>query len=292
MKHTFYRVFRLRHRHDGGVRIGLAEPGGNVMFDLTAVGLESLTDLLEDESRIERLEAFLHKHPPELDESMYEQLAPVEMQEIWAAGVTYQRSKTARMEESDFSANAYDMVYDADRPELFFKATPEKVVGPESGVGIRRDAEWNVPEPELVLVYNSKREMVGCTLGNDMSSRDIEGENLLYLPQAKVYAQSCAIGPCIVVGVAEEQAREWEISIRICRDKTEVFAGSTSINQIKRSFADLGDYLWRSQVYPRGVMLLTGTGIVPGDDFTLRQGDRVSISIEGIGVLSNPVEVV
>ena len=219
-------------------------------------------------------------------------LPPVERQEVWAAGVTYQRSKTARMEESDFSATAYDRVYDAARPEIFFKAVAEKVVGPEDGLGIRADAVWNVPEPELALVMNSRGDIVGHTIGNDMSSRDIEGENLLYLPQAKVYDRSCGLGPWIVLGCSEAEARGWTIAISIRREGREVFAGTTRVDQIKRSFAELADYLWRSQSFPHGVVLLTGTGVVPDESFTLAAGDRVTIVVDGIGTLGNPVLVV
>jgi 2-dehydro-3-deoxy-D-arabinonate dehydratase len=183
-------------------------------------------------------------------------------------------------------------VYDAPRPEIFFKSVPEKV-SPSGGVaGIRADAKWNVPEPELALVINSKGELAGFTVGNDMSSRDIEGENLLYLPQAKIYRNSCALGPCITCGVTEQEARTWTISLSIQRNGSEVFRGQTSVGQIKRSFSELIGYLFRSQDFPHGVVLLTGTGIVPGDDFTLAANDFVRIEISGIGVLENRVEVV
>ena len=219
-------------------------------------------------------------------------LAPIEGQEVWAAGVTYLRSKTARMGESDFSANAYDRVYAADRPEIFLKSLPEKVVGPGDEVGIREDAKWNVPEPELALVINSRKKVVGYTIGNDMSSRDIEGENLLYLPQAKVYDKSCAMGPCIVIGPSEAEVRAWTIGVKISRDGAAVFEGETTIDQIKRSFDELAGYLCRSQSFPMGAALLTGTGVVPGDDFTLAVGDVVTIDISGIGTLENTVAVV
>jgi 2-dehydro-3-deoxy-D-arabinonate dehydratase len=216
----------------------------------------------------------------------------VERQEVWAAGVTYLRSKTARMEESDFSANAYDRVYAAERPELFFKSLPEKVVSPGEPVGIRRDASWNVPEPELALVLNSRGRIVGYTIGNDMSSRDIEGENLLYLPQAKIYQRSCALGPWITLGATEKAAREWKISLKIWRDGQPAFAGETSVGQVKRSFEELADYLFRCQDFPHGAVLLTGTGIVPPETFTLQEKDEVAIEISGIGSLKNPVVVV
>jgi 2-dehydro-3-deoxy-D-arabinonate dehydratase len=196
------------------------------------------------------------------------------------------------MEESEFSASAYDKVYEAARPELFFKSLAAKVSGPGGAVGIREDARWNVPEPELALVINSKRELAGFTIGNDMSSRDIEGENLLYLPQAKIYKNSCALGPCIVMGAAEAEARIWTIGIKIERDSREAFQGQTTVSQIKRQFSELIDYLFRSQEFPNGVILLTGTGIVPGDDFTLQPDDTVSITISGIGTLTNRVATV
>ena len=229
---------------------------------------------------------------PGLDLATVPLLTPVEKQEVWAAGVTYLRSKKARMEESDFSANAYDRVYEADRPELFFKSLPEKVVSPGDQIGIRRDARWNVPEPELALVINSRGRIVGYTIGNDMSSRDIEGENLLYLPQAKVYSRSCAVGPFVTVGVTEDEVRTWTITVEISRSGQTVFQGETKVSQIKRSFSELADYLTRSQVFASGVILLTGTGVVPPDQFTLQARDSVRIVISGVGELTNTVVVV
>lgn len=261
-------------------RVGLLEPDG--VRDITG-DIPSITSFLEHPAQRDFSAA------PLLDFEEVRLLPPVERQEVWAAGVTYLRSKKARMEESDFSASAYDRVYDAPRPEIFFKSLPSKVVGPGGFVGIRRDARWNVPEPELALVINSRQELAGFTIGNDMSSRDIEGENLLYLPQAKIYKGSCALGPCIVTGVSEETARSWTIAARIERGGSEVFSGSTSVSQIKRQFGELIDYLCRSQEFPHGAVLLTGTGVVPGDDFTLRAGDRVAITISGIGTLENEV---
>ncbi len=270
----------------GEVRVGQIVDESGVV-DLSAVGITSVTELLEDENRVARVESLAEAQPLQLSEVTL--LTPVEQQEVWAAGVTYLRSKKARMEESDFSANAYDQVYDAPRPEIFFKALPEKVVGPNESVGIRSDSKWNVPEPELTLVVNSAKELVGVSIGNDMSSRDIEGENLLYLPQAKVYDKSCAIGPYIVTGASEEEIRHWTIGVEISRQGAVVFNGETSIDNIKRSFSELLDYLGRSQSFPHGAMLLTGTGVVPGDDFTLAEKDVVSIHISGIGTLENPV---
>ena len=219
-------------------------------------------------------------------------LTPVEAQEVWAAGVTYLRSKEARMVESEFSATAYDRVYDAVRPEIFFKSLPEKVVSPGEPVGIRKDARWNVPEPELALVVNTSGKIVGFTVGNDMSSRDIEGENMLYLPQAKIYTGSCAVGPWIVVGQTEEDARQWSIHLEIRREGDTVFTGETRVDKIKRQFDELVDYLFRSQNFPNGAVLLTGAGIVPPDSFTLEADDTVRITISGVGTLENPVAVV
>ena len=273
------------------IRIGLATEDAQVI-DLSAAGIEHLTPLLEAEDPLAIVRHLASANLPRVALAEVQLLAPVGRQEVWAAGVTYLRSKTARMEESDFSASAYDKVYAAERPEIFFKSMPHKVVGPDEAVGIRRDAKWNVPEPELALVLNSRGKIVGHTIGNDMSARDIEGENLLYLPQAKTYHRSCALGPWIILGTPEAQAREWQIKIAINRDGENVFAGETSVDQIKRSFDQLAEFLFRSQVFPHGAILLTGTGIVPPDGFTLNERDVVRIEVSGIGVLQNTVTVV
>jgi 2-dehydro-3-deoxy-D-arabinonate dehydratase len=280
-----------RFKDKGTIRIGLLIDAATVI-DLTPAGITSLSSILEDENPTARLGKIDQGKLPRLALSSVQLLAPVEQQEVWAAGVTYLRSKTARMEESDFSASAYDKVYSADRPEIFFKSIAEKVSGTGEPVGIRKDAKWNVPEPELALVINAKGKIVGYTVGNDMSSRDIEGENLLYLPQAKVYKQSCALGPWITLGGTEEEVRKWIIRIAIKRDGAAVFTGETSVNQIKRSFTDLVNYLFRSQDFPHGAVLLTGTGVVPDDSFTLRTNDITEIEITGIGTLKNTVAVV
>ncbi len=263
-----------------------------MVVDLTSAGITRLSSILEAADPLLELKALFEKNLPRLSLDDVELLAPVERQEVWASGVTYLRSKTARMEESDFSAAAYDRVYDAERPEIFFKSQPEKVIGHSGGVGIRSDATWSVPEPELALVLNSRGEIVGYTIGNDMSSRDIEGENLLYLPQAKTYHRSCALGPWITLGVSEAAAREWSIAVEIRRGGEMVFSGETSVAQIKRSFEELAEFLFRCQVFPDGAVLLTGTGIVPADDFTLLEHDEVVIAISGIGTLRNPVVIV
>jgi 2-dehydro-3-deoxy-D-arabinonate dehydratase len=217
-------------------------------------------------------------------------LAPVVSQEVWAAGVTYFRSRTARVEESQHAGGGsfYDRVYEAERPELFFKAAPWRVRGPGDEVRIRRDAGWSVPEPELALCINSRAEVVGYTIGNDMSSRDIEGENPLYLPQAKTYDGSCALGPAILVR-DEPLPPETTISLRITRDGSAAFEGSTTVSKMKRSAAELVEFLFRETSFPNGCILLTGTGVVPPDEFTLRSGDDVKIDIAPIGTLRNRV---
>ncbi|MSU24034.1 MAG: 2-hydroxyhepta-2,4-diene-1,7-dioate isomerase [Opitutus sp.] len=216
--------------------------------------------------------------------------APIQSQEVWAAGVTYFRSRTARMAESQVAGGGsfYDRVYEAERPELFFKATPHRVVGPGGGVRIRADSKWNVPEPELTLAINSAGKIFGYTIGNDMSSRDIEGENPLYLPQAKAYDGAAALGPCLVV-TAELPAPTTIIAIEILRGKQRVFSGETTVGQIKRPLPSLAEWLCRENSFPAGCYLMTGTGVVPADDFTLRHGDEVRITIEPVGTLANPV---
>ncbi len=217
-------------------------------------------------------------------------LAPIGSQEIWAAGVTYLRSRTARMEESKDAGGGtfYDKVYNAERPELFFKGTPHRVAGPGMDVRIRGDSKWNVPEPELTLAINREGKIFGYTVGNDMSSRDIEGENPLYLPQAKVYDRSTGLGPCLLV-CDEILVPETAIELEIRRDGAAVFSGATSVSQIKRTFPELAGFLFRDNSFPHGAYLLTGTGIVPPDSFTLQSGDEVRITIAPIGTLVNKV---
>lgn len=215
-------------------------------------------------------------------------LAPLASQEVWAAGVTYYRSRSARMEESDAAADCYDRVYSADRPELFFKATPHRVVGTGGPVRIRRDATWNVPEPELALCVSRSGRIFGYTVGNDMSSRDLEGENPLYLPQAKVYDQCCALGPGILV-TDDPLPPDTEIRLTINRDGKVVFSGSTQLSQMKRAPEELVGYLFRDNRFPAGCFLLTGTGVVPDAGFTLARADEISITIEPIGTLRNRV---
>jgi 2-dehydro-3-deoxy-D-arabinonate dehydratase len=217
-------------------------------------------------------------------------LAPVGAQEVWAAGVTYLRSREARMEESADSgaADLYDKVYAAERPELFFKATPQRVAGHKENVYIRRDSTWNVPEPELALYINAKGNIQGYTIGNDVSSRSIEGENALYLPQAKVFEKCAGLGPCLYVP-EQPIARETAIKMSIQRDGVVVYNDETSISRMKRSLTELAGFLYRECDFPAGCFLMTGTCLVPPNDFTLQPGDVVSISIDEIGTLVNTV---
>ncbi len=218
-------------------------------------------------------------------------LPPIGTQEVWAAGVTYSRSKVARMEESKDTGGDtfYDKVYAAARPELFFKSTPQRVVGPNDRVRIRRDSTWDVPEPELTLFVSANSKIVGYTIGNDMSSRSIEGENPLYLPQAKVYDGCAALGPCLYVP-ASPISPNTQIQLEIKRDKQSVFYGEIGIDQMKRQHTELVDYLFCECSFPQGCYLMTGTGLVPSNDFTLRTGDEIHIRIDVIGTLVNTVQ--
>ncbi|GAB3571181.1 fumarylacetoacetate hydrolase family protein [Spirosoma luteolum] len=240
-----------------------------------------------------RLQALIDTLEPLADTNAVDSaslLAPIGRQEVWAAGVTYLRSRNARMEESKKAGGGdfYDRVYDAERPELFFKSTPGRVVGPDASVRIRRDSTWNVPEPELTLFVTTSGRIIGYTCGNDMSSRSIEGENPLYLPQAKTYDGACALGPCLYVP-ASPIAPDTTMQLTIDRAGETVFAGSLSIDQMKRQHTELVGFLFRECSFPDGCFLMTGTGLVPPDSFTLAPGDVIHISIGGIGTLSNPV---
>jgi 2-dehydro-3-deoxy-D-arabinonate dehydratase len=216
--------------------------------------------------------------------------APIGNQELWACGVTYLRSKVGRQEESKASGGSdfYAKVYEAERPEVFFKSTPHRVVGPGDKVNIRKDSTWDVPEPELTLVATSSGKIVGYTIGNDMSSRSIEGENPLYLPQAKTYDACAAIGPCIYVP-GSPIASETLIQLSISRNNSLVFEGTVALNQMKRTPEELVSFVFRECSFPNGCLIMTGTGIVPGNDFTLASGDEISITIENIGTLVNIV---
>jgi len=270
-----------------GPRLGLNMEGER--YDLSAVAPE-FADISDWLSLSDPVTAVHNALPlalafPLKDETPL--LAPLDVQEVWASGVTYLRSKVARIEESVGGGDFYDQVYEAERPELFFKATPLRVVGPGQAIRIRSDSAWNVPEPELALVLSAMGAIVGYTIGNDVSSRSIEGENPLYLPQAKVYDGSCALGP--VIAVSENHQRARTIQMTIVRNGGFVFSGETSTAQMRRTAEELANYLFRELTFSAGVFLLTGTGLVPPDDFTLRSGDVVRITIEGIGILENVV---
>lgn len=217
-------------------------------------------------------------------------LAPIGSQEVWAAGVTYFRSRTARMEESKDAGGGsfYDRVYSAERPEIFFKATPQRVAHPGQAMHLRGDSKWMVPEPELTLVINPAGGIIGYTVGNDLSCRDIEGENPLYLPQAKCFKLCAAVGPCLLI-TSELLNPETKIILTITRGGAEAFCGETAVSQLKRGVQELAGFLYRDNTFPTGALLMTGTGIVPGDEFTLQSGDVVAITIEGIGTLVNPM---
>ncbi|MEO8334822.1 MAG: fumarylacetoacetate hydrolase family protein [bacterium] len=218
-------------------------------------------------------------------------LAPVTSQEVWAAGVTYLRSRSARIDESKDAGGGtfYDRVYNAERPELFFKSSAFRVRGDGEPIRVRGDARWSVPEPELALYINARGQIIGYTIANDVSSRDIEGENPLYLPQAKVYDGSCALGPAVLVTDAALPP-ETPIELRIMRDNSVAFEGSTTFSQLKRTPVELVGYLYRETSFPDGCVLLTGTGVIPPDQFTLQSGDDVEIRIPPIGALRNRVE--
>jgi 2-dehydro-3-deoxy-D-arabinonate dehydratase len=251
---------------------------------------DSLDQLLAHEDLHEYLESVVSSGGRTAPPDLASLRAPIASQEVWAAGVTYFRSRTARMEESKDAGGGsfYDRVYTAERPELFFKAMPHKVVGPGAAVRIRKDATWSVPEPELALCVNAAGKIVGYTVGNDMSSRDIEGQNLLYLPQAKIWDGSCALGPGILLTPKPLPATT-RIQLAIERGAKMVFSGETSLKEMKRRPEELVEYLFRDQSFFDGCFLLTGTGIVPPDDFTLHSGDRIAITIDGIGTLRNHV---
>lgn len=227
------------------------------------------------------------------DKTILQELLPPigSQQELWACGVTYLRSKVGRQEESKASGGAdfYGKVYEAERPEVFFKSTPHRIVGHSAFVRIRKDSTWDVPEPELTLVVTSSGKIIGYTIGNDMSSRSIEGENPLYLPQAKTYDGCAALGPCVHV-TDKPLDRNTTISLEIARESKKVFEGSIAISQIKRTFEELVSFVYRESSFPNGCLVMTGTGIVPGSDFTLKSGDQINISIDNIGTLSNTVQ--
>jgi len=274
---------------NGKVSLGVVE--GEIVRPLSLDGgqYQTLTEILESNDPAETVRFMIDPAATTFARSSVTFLPPIDQQEVWAAGVTYKRSRSARMEESVSSATVYDLVYKAERPEIFFKASAPKVVGQDKPVRIRKDSTWNVPEPELALVLDRRGQIVGYTIGNDMSSRDIEGENPLYLPQAKVYDESCSLGPWITLAGGMPSLEQTVIAIDIKRGGKSVFAGQTTAAEIARPLQSLADWLCRENTFPHGAVLLTGTGVVPDKDFTLLPGDVVAITIEGIGTLSNPV---
>tara|TARA_R110002049_G_scaffold2750_2_gene21396 strand:+ start:100039 stop:100893 length:855 start_codon:yes stop_codon:yes gene_type:complete len=250
--------------------------------------IRSLADVLASDDPMQTVNALHTESAISIDDSI-RWLPPIDHQEVWAAGVTYKKSQTARMEESEAAASCYDQVYEADRPEIFFKATPHRVSGHDQPLRIRADAKWNVPEPEITLVLSPDLRIVGLTVGNDMSSRDIEGENPLYLPQAKCYNQCAGLGPWIRLYESLPPVKDIGVDLKIVRKGDIVFDQQTSAAQMARGFEELVGWLGRDNSFPGGAFLMTGTGIVPTSEFTLQPDDIVNITIDGIGTLSNTI---
>ncbi|MFD2655884.1 fumarylacetoacetate hydrolase family protein [Gracilibacillus thailandensis] len=267
----------------------------NGIYELSAGSFQDLIRKADkaDKSCSQMIEEeIINKQPISLGLSDLELLAPVVSDEVWAAGVTYLKSKEARNREAKVQTNSfYDKVYDAKRPEIFLKSTARRLIGPEEPVGIRSDSTWQIPEPELALVVKADGEILGYTIGNDMSSRDIEGENPLYLPQAKMWKHSCSIGPAIVLADTIEDPYSLEIECRIQRDGEVISKGSANTSMLKRNYNELVSYLIKDNDIVDGTTLLTGTCIIPDDSFTLQEGDVIEIEIESIGVLRNPVKL-
>jgi len=269
----------------GEVRVGRLQDGMLELLDAAT----RLSDLLHADNPAAAAEPLVDTRAGRVAAADVTFLPPLDEQEVWAAGVTYKRSQEARERESAGAAKFYDLVYSAPRPEIFFKAPASRVVGLGQTVHIRRDSRWNVPEPELALVISPALQLVGFTIGNDMSSRDIEGENPLYLPQAKFYDRSCALGPAITLLSDFPKAEDAVIRLQIERAGKNVFDGQTRISSMKRSFDELISWLGKETSFPHGAILLTGTGIVPPDDFTLAVADVVHIDITSIGRLTNEI---
>ena len=269
---------------------GVARVEGDQLrpLDLSGGQYRSLAEILDADNPYEAVD-FLIRSEECIPLASVNLLPPIDQQEVWAAGVTYKRSQAARMEESATSASCYDRVYTSPRPELFFKASPHRVSGHGQPLRIRKDSKWNVPEPELTLVLSSKLALVGFTVGNDMSSRDIEGDNPLYLPQAKCYNQSCGLGPWVTLPIGMPPRNEIGIRLVVHRGGKIIYDGRTSVDHMARTFENLIGWLGRDNSFPTGAFLLTGTGIVPDSDFTLAVADIVEIKIDGIGTLLNPV---
>lgn len=277
--------------------------GGDKIYEITSLDPEHFQDLL---SLVEKAKKEGKKPSELIESSNYQQsskvydydnvklLTPIEAPEVWACGVTYADSRRARnlelQDKAEGHLTIYDKVYDADRPEIFFKSTAARTTAPNDALCIRSDSNWQIPEPEVGLVINSSGEIIGFTAGNDMSSRDIEGENALYLPQAKIWRNSCSFGPSIRLAETVEDPYQLQIICRIFRNDEKVFEGTASTSQLKRKFETLIEYLLRDNLIFDGTVLLTGTCIVPPDDFTLAEGDRIEIEVSGVGTLVNPVE--
>jgi 2-dehydro-3-deoxy-D-arabinonate dehydratase len=275
----------------GEIRVGAVSEGHVRFLDLEDyVGLRSLSDILHSDDPAGIARDLIDERARNISLHDLTLLPPVDQQEVWAAGVTYKRSQEARERESVGAARFYDLVYSAPRPELFFKATSSRVVAPGGQVHIRRDSRWSVPQPEFALVLSPDLQIVGYTIGNDMSARDIEGENPLYLPQAKIYDHSCSLGP--VITLVEDMPALDQVTIRMTIERrgNMVFEGSTPLGAMERTFADLVHWLGLENSFPHGGVLLTGTGIVPPDDFSLAAGDFIAIEVTGIGRLTNLVE--
>jgi 2-dehydro-3-deoxy-D-arabinonate dehydratase len=280
----------VKYHYAGEDGVALLEGDHLLPLDFSGGQYATLSDILEEEEPHAAAKILSAGASP-IPLTEVKLRAPIDRQEVWAAGVTYKRSKAARMEESKEAADCYDRVYVSPRPELFLKSTPHRVAGPGDPVRIRQDSQWNVPEPELTLVLDSRMRLVGFTVGNDMSSRDIEGENPLYLPQAKVYNGSCALGPCITLHHTGDMP-PWDkigIAMVVRRDGQVMFKDKITTTELNRTFEDLIGWLARDNSFPNGAFLLTGTGIIPPNVFTLLPGDVVDIAIDGIGTLSNPV---
>lgn len=278
------------HSPAGSARVGFVQNGQVSLLALDPTrGFSSMTDILCCDDPQEAIEQLIDDRMTAFPVKPTDMVAPIDRQEVWAAGVTYKRSKVARESESQGAASFYDKVYAAERPELFFKATADRVVGPFQAVRVRSDSKWSVPEPELALYISPDLRIVGYGIGNDMSARDIEGENPLYLPQAKIYSQSCALGPVVTLPAGFPKRELVSIDLRIERDNQLVFQGTTQLSQMARTLEELVTWLGRDNSFPRGAVLLTGTGVVPPDDFTLASRDRITIEITGIGRLVNTV---
>lgn len=276
--------------NDGSLRVAAVHDTVVQVLDLTQIDrCHSLMDILNSADPLGLARFLLKPDTKPLPLGEVQLLAPIDQQEVWAAGVTYKRSQVARMEESESAASNYDKVYTADRPEIFFKATPHRVAGPGQPLRVRSDSGWSVPEPEFTLVINPTGTIVGYTIGNDMSARDIEGENPLYLPQAKLYRQCAGLGPCVLLAETPLEPDSIDIKLQIQRNGAPVFTGATMLSQMKRTPEELANWLYRENDLPHGAFLMTGTGVVPHDTFTLEHGDEVSISITGIGTLTNPI---